>query len=920
MTRSPALSVLAPVLPERRAPQPFPLIAAVAPVVMGVVIWAVTQSLLSLLFAGLGPLIAIGSLVDARAQSRRTARLEGARFDRELAAARADLQSAHDEERWMLARESPSAVDIVARTPAARVSPPLVRLGLGTLDSAVAVDGAPAAGRGDSREHRLLGEFVSEAAVLTSAPIVVDASGGVAIVGASATSRALYRSLALQLAALLAPDEWRLAVAPAQESWIAALPHSAPPHPAPRRTGRPARDGGIVFERADGASIGLRLVERVSDLPAGYGITVIDTGSGAEAEWNDRRIHLDALDRVSAAQALAWALRCAAEARERGLVADGEALADVVAFDSLEQQRQAAVIGRDASGQVAIDLFGEGPHAVVGGTTGSGKSELLITWVLALATTHAPHEVTVLLVDFKGGATFGPLAPLPHCVGLLTDLDAAMAERAFESLTAEVRYREAYLAQQGARDIADTEGLPRLVIAVDEFAALATASPHLHALFADLAARGRSLGIHLILCTQRPAGIVRDAVLANVGVRVSLRVYDRADSLAVIGTPDAAALPAHPRGRAYLASGGAPPRLLQLALATPADIVAAAQRWRDAAPPRRPWCEPLATEIPLAALPRVARAITLGRADHPHEQSQPVATWSPATDGSLLVVGAGRSGTSTALDTVALGARDTHDVRLVRGDPLATWDVVTRALAEARSGASGATLVVLDDLDVSLDRLGAEHAAALLERLQSLLREGAAAGIHCAISVHRVTGAVQPLLALCGSRLILRLADRQEHVFAGGTAGEFDENAPAGRGIWRGRGIQIARGEGSLEPVKAETAAVRGAFVAVAANPRAFIHRALAVGVRAERLDASALSVSTGEPRVLVGDADEWQSQWGALPRLRETLPVVVDGCSLAEYRAVTRQRELPPPLSGRIGEFWLLDPDGTARRATLAR
>jgi DNA segregation ATPase FtsK/SpoIIIE, S-DNA-T family len=873
---------------------------------MGLLIWVVTQSLLSLLFAGLGPLIAVGSLVDGRVQSRRTARREAARFDRELAAAREELHAAHDAERRMLAREAPAAAELVVRDPATRwPAPSLVRLGRGEAASAVTLVGTSPVSRASSREHAFLATFRAEASVLLGAPVTIDASGGIGIVGLSVAGHALYRAVLVQLAAALAPDEWSLAVGPGAEAWLSELPHRA----------RAAPETGVSFVRGDGTSIRVAIVAHRADVPADCRIAVIDDGEDIVFGDGQRHTRLDIPDRVSAAQALVWALRAAAEARERGLGRRSVDTPDRVRFDALDHSGGGAAIGHDGAHDVRIDLLADGPHAVIGGTTGSGKSEFLITWVLALATQNSPDDLTFLLVDFKGGATFGAIADLPHCVGLVTDLDAATADRAFESLAAEIRFRETSLSARGARDISEMTGLPRLVIVVDEFAALATASPHLHTLFGDLAARGRSLGIHLILCTQRPAGIVRDAVLANVGLRISLRVHDRADSLAVIGTPDAAVLAAHPRGRAYLASGGAPPQLLQLALAAPTDIVAVVERWRSAARPRRPWCEPLPTTLPLAALPTVPGGIALGLADHPHEQSQPFVRWVPAIDGSLLVVGTARTGKSTALETIASRS---PCVEAACGDPLATWDVVTRALDDTRSGEAPSRVVILDDLDVSLDRLGPEHAAALLERLQSLVREGAAAGIHCAIAVQRVTGALQPVLALCGARMLLRLADRQEHVFAGGVGTEFDESAPPGRAIWRGRALQVATGGAPVVSTSPENAVLRGPFIAVAANPDAFIVRARSAGLHAERLDAGALSVSTGEPRSLVGDPDEWQSHWGALPRFRQTLPLVVDGCSLADYRAVTRQRELPPPLSGRGGQFWLLAPDGSPRRATL--
>src|SRR5690606_38751968 len=146
---------------------------------------------------------------------------------------------------------------------------------------------------------------------------------------------------------------------------------------------------------------------------------------------------------------------------------------------------------------------------------------------------------------------------LPHVVGIVTDLDEVAAARALRSLRAELRHRESLLAERGARSIEElADGVPalaRLVIVVDEFAALTAGFPELHEVFADLAARGRSLGVHLVLCTQRPAGSVRDSVLANCTLRISLRVNNRADSIAVVGEPGAAALPRHPVGRAIIA-------------------------------------------------------------------------------------------------------------------------------------------------------------------------------------------------------------------------------------------------------------------------------------------------------------------------------------------------------------------------------
>src|SRR5690606_17563591 len=133
---------------------------------------------------------------------------------------------------------------------------------------------------------------------------------------------------------------------------------------------------------------------------------------------------------VSREQAAVWAGRVCRDAAAEGLVADDAAIPDSVPLGSLEQTADAGLAARFAigvGGPVAVDLVADGPHAVVGGTTGSGKSELLSSWVVALAGAYSPEQVAFLLVDFKGGAAFAPLRDLPHTVGIVTDLDEAGA-------------------------------------------------------------------------------------------------------------------------------------------------------------------------------------------------------------------------------------------------------------------------------------------------------------------------------------------------------------------------------------------------------------------------------------------------------------------------------------------------------------
>src|SRR5690606_1628880 len=146
-----------------------------------------------------------------------------------------------------------------------------------------------------------------------------------------------------------------------------------------------------------------------------------------------------------------------------------------------------AVIGVGPDGPFAVDLRRDGPHALIAGTTGAGKSELLQTLISSLAVANRPDEMTFVLIDYKGGAAFKECVRLPHTVGMVSDLDGHLTQRALESLAAEIRRRERLLLAAGAKDIEDyqellarsavSEPLPRLVLVIDEFAALVAELP-----------------------------------------------------------------------------------------------------------------------------------------------------------------------------------------------------------------------------------------------------------------------------------------------------------------------------------------------------------------------------------------------------------------------------------------------------------
>ncbi|MGI5283928.1 FtsK/SpoIIIE domain-containing protein [Nonomuraea polychroma] len=217
-----------------------------------------------------------------------------------------------------------------------------------------------------------------------------------------------------------------------------------------------------------------------------------------------------------------------------------------------------AQIGVGPEGPFSVDLKLDGPHGLIAGTTGAGKSELLQTLICTLAVANRPDQLTFVLIDYKGGAAFKECVRLPHTVGMVSDLDGHLTQRALDSLAAEIRRRERLLLKAGAKDIDDYAGdvpLPRLVLIIDEFAALVAELPDFVAGLVDIARRGRSLGIHLILATQRPAGVVTADIQANTSLRIALRVTEPAESSDVIDLPDAAHISKSTPGRCYVRSG-----------------------------------------------------------------------------------------------------------------------------------------------------------------------------------------------------------------------------------------------------------------------------------------------------------------------------------------------------------------------------
>jgi S-DNA-T family DNA segregation ATPase FtsK/SpoIIIE len=450
-----------------------------------------------------------------------------------------------------------------------------------------------------------------------------------------------------------------------------------------------------------------------------------------------------------------------------------------------------ATIGVGADGLFGIDVRADGPHGLIAGTTGAGKSELLQTIIASLALVNRPDSMTFVLIDYKGGSAFKDCARLPHTVGMVTDLDGHLTERALASLSAELKRREELLLDAGAKDIEDywdtrarepdLAPLPRLVLVIDEFASLVAELPDFVTGLVGIAQRGRSLGVHLLLATQRPAGVVSADIRANTNLRIALRVTDAEESSDVIDVRDAAFIPKSVPGRCYVRSGAGTPAAVQSARiggrrpgVGPAETSAVAvpvpwdrlgrplQPLAQAGPPDdgtmetdlsvlvdaiagaaaklglrkqpSPWLPPLPDTISLADLPEASGAagpargevppIPFGLTDVPASQSREPLTLDLAHGGHLLVAGAARTGRSTVLRTIAgsvavgYSPSDVHIYGL---------DCGTGALLPVASLPHCGAVTSRDDAD-RVERL-VRKLRAEISRRQQLLAAGGFAGI-----------------------------------------------------------------------------------------------------------------------------------------------------------------------------------------------
>lgn len=683
--RFPASSRELPKPPQAASPSRVPMLAMLAPMMMGSALFAVTGSPLSLMMVAFTPLMMIGSWVDTVASGKRRLKRESREFVESLERERKELTALRRQEIVMRAEETPSLTRIAeamrqrgrllwARRPEHRSFLEL-RFGDGALRSRTEIVLPP---RGDSMPQQwdALREIEAEFREVSPVPVLerLDRCGSIGVAGDEPLASGLARALLLQLTGLHSPAELVIAAFAGTEreggewEWLKWLPH-VDPVSSPIGAWQLAdhqqaaasllnslealieqrRDsgGGMVRSHLDTHGVSENDEAAISVLPPIPAVVVLVLESGVSEEHRSRLIAVaeegpdlgvhviwvaNAIERVPAAcrsfvelartangepQAAAGFARhgrivplsrveyveaSAAAALARRLAPVDDTAAKTLDESDLPQSvnlrelhridllggaapilrnwyrtgsivsawRQgedreavclAAVVGQGVDGPVEIDLRAHGPHALVGGTTGAGKSEFLQSWIMSLAANVSPERLAFLLVDYKGGAAFAECVELPHTVGLVTDLSPHLVRRALTSLRAELRYREELLAAHGAKDLitmerrGDAAAPPALVIVIDEFAALASEVPEFVDGVIDVAQRGRSLGLHLIMATQRPAGVIKDNLRANTNLRIALRMADEADSADVIGVKDAAFFDIETPGRGAIKAG-----------------------------------------------------------------------------------------------------------------------------------------------------------------------------------------------------------------------------------------------------------------------------------------------------------------------------------------------------------------------------
>lgn len=901
-----------PGLPPPRTPRLLPVVVSVATLgVMAAAYFsgsAVTRNPVFLAFPMMTLASMVTTLVAGRGRRGRGIDADRADYLGYLGRLRATVTETAAAQRLSLAwsHPDPDALWTLIGTPRMweRRAPDadfcLVRVGLGTqpLATRMVVPELPSREPPDPVTTTALRRFVRAHSTVADVPITVGLCGvgRVSIDGDSASVRGLLRAMVCQLAVLHPPDKLLIVGAIGDQNrthwdWLKWLPHNQHPTAADavgstrmvyrslEEAGRAVAGAGLphVIVLADlgehvgsGAITGATILE-VGACGDGTPVTIARSDEAQPLPCPDRMDLVDAL--VCARRLAGYRAGTAAAAGWPGLAGLGE----VAGFDPITlwrgqdpHDRLRVPVGTTVDGApLALDIKeaaedGAGPHGLCVGATGSGKSELLRTIALGMMARNSPEVLNLLLIDFKGGATFLGLARAPHVAAVVTNLaeEAPLVARMRDALAGEMDRRQRLLRAAGCAGVAAYErarraggrltALPTLLIIVDEFSEMLSQHPEFADMFVAIGRLGRSLGMHLLLASQRlDEGRLR-GLEAHLSYRICLKTLSAAESRAALGTLDAYQLPNAPGAGYFRASNGEPIRFqaafVSGPLPAPACMPAASVRvftTRAAGPVARTragtspaptvlqavldrlaGCGPTAHQVwlpPLGAAPALdsllrdtapgGLTVPIGIIDRPFEQCRtPLMVELSGAAGNVAIVGAPRSGKSTALRTLITALAATHDPARVRfycldfgGGALgsvrtlphvgavagrAEPELVRRMVAEmgsiVRSRETGRAHLARDDVFLVVDGWASlRHEFEELEAsITAVAAQGLSFGVHVVLSASRWAEIRPSLKDQIGTRIELRLGDPADSEIDRKRARQVPGDRP-GRGLSR---------------------------------------------------------------------------------------------------------------------------------------
>lgn len=811
------------------------MVSLIAPVVVSLVFLIVFRSAFALVLGVLGPVMALSNWWETKRNSRRGYQEAVEAYQRDYEAWTA-VEKRHAEAQTK---------HLFARFPAP------TEWSLHPMWRPVTIDGVP---------QIRVGQAFAEtdgSGVYSGVPQVIDARGGIAVVGVGEEAKKVWRAIALGLYAF---D--REALPAPHTSWLDG--QDSPPAQVilPRKTAL----RGIFVDSPGKVPHDVNTVIQVHHA---YSATVSVDGVVLDSTIRP--------DLVSAQQfnAISESLR----------VGEAEASPAPAAPDPNDRQHLAAFVNATDW----LDLVAHGPHAIVWGQTGSGKTALITTLIGSLATRYTPEQFQCVVIDFKGGLSLGQLGELPHLVGSLTDLDPHLSVRVIEGILAEVRRRERLLADAGVSDIGQlppTVECARTLIVVDEVATLLTIVPEWASVLSDLAARGRALGLHVIVSGQRVIGQVPHAVVANAPLRACLRVtaaHEATDFLPGIPSSVIESLVHKPVGTALISGveGG-----YRIATVDP----------KMPLKPRtgvgRPLWQPVLPNVIGEDHSLVDAPDALAVLDYPREQIQQTLTLNHLPPGLCWLVGDSQTGHTTFIRRVLECAR--HDgSQLIPDTAALAFHWLQDRLRLARVDPLGLPrLIVADRVDRLLRDLDHEAVSWFIDSLVTLgeiLSERELEG-HFLVTTLGRGDVVSALSRKASPQLALSLSRRDDWMHWGFPSSLWQQHTPPGRGIFRGASGQVVFSEAERAGQKGEFSRAEPVIAAVNQGtlicPRQPPHNL-----------ASDITV------VSRGDVD---THWAAISHAHMEGTLLISGYSSASFRSQLRFGapfpEAPDSHAWRVG------------------